>query len=200
MKLFQNRRKEFERLTWTLGPELFRLAYWRLANQQDAEDVVQEAYLRAFRSFHTFQLGSNIKSWMTRILLNVINDTLKKRIQKTDLLAIDDDCDELASLADQSTISRDPEIQLIEREIHPDLLDALQRLPTSLLHPLLLRELEDMTYAEIASILEIPTGTVMSRLFRARRVVRDRLSNNVKGTTVKLEVEDHGSAVMLDHY
>jgi RNA polymerase sigma-70 factor, ECF subfamily len=190
MKLFQNRRKEFEKLTWPLGHDLFRLAYWRLANKQDAEDVVQEAYLRGFRSFHTFQLGTNIKGWMTRILLNVINDTLKKRIQQPDLLAIDDDCDELSSMPDQSAIARNPEAQLIEREIRPDLLGALQRLPTSLLHPLLLRELEDMTYAEIATILDIPTGTVMSRLFRARRIVRDLLTKNSKGT-VKTEVADH---------
>jgi RNA polymerase sigma-70 factor, ECF subfamily len=190
MKLFHNRRKEFEKLTWPLGHDLFRLAYWRLANQQDAEDVVQEAYLRGFRSFHTFQIGTNIKGWMTRILLNVINDTLKKRIQQPDLLAIDDECDELISMQDQSAISRNPEVQLIEKEIRPDLLDALQRLPTSLLHPLLLRELEDMSYAEIANILDIPTGTVMSRLFRARRIVRDRLTKNVKGT-IKPEVADH---------
>jgi RNA polymerase sigma-70 factor, ECF subfamily len=190
MQLFHNRRKEFEKLTWSLGPDLLRLAYWRLANMQDAEDVVQEAYLRAFRSFHTFQRGTNVKGWMTRILLNVINDTLKKRIRQPDLLVIDDDCNELESLQDQSAMARDPAVQLIEREIRPDLLDSLQRLPTSLLHPLLLRELEDMSYAEIAGILGIPTGTVMSRLFRARRVVRDQLMKNATNP-VKSEVADH---------
>jgi len=190
MKLFQSRRKEFEKLTWPLGRDLFRLAYWRLANKQDAEDVVQEAYLRAFRSFHTFQLGTNVKGWLTRILLNVINDTLKKRVRQPDLLAIDDDCDEMATLQSESAVSRDPEVQLIEKEIRPDLLDALQRLPTSLLHPLLLRELEDMTYAEIATILDIPPGTVMSRLFRARRIVRDQLTKNVK-RNIDLGVEEN---------
>jgi RNA polymerase sigma-70 factor, ECF subfamily len=190
MKLFHNRRKEFEKLTWPLGPDLFRLAYWRLANQQDAEDVMQETYLRAFRSFHTFQLGTNVKGWMTRILFNVVNDTLKKRVQRGDLLAIDDECDEIVNLQDQSALSKNPEIQLIDREIRPDLLDALQRLPTSLLHPLLLRELEDMTYAEIATILDIPTGTVMSRLFRARQMVREHLTKKVS-TSVKGEVSDH---------
>ncbi len=190
MRLFHNRRKEFEKLTWPLGHDLYRLAYWRLANQQDAEDVVQEAYLRAFRSFHTFQTGTNIKGWMTRILLNVINDTLKKRVQRPDVVAIDDHCVDLMSLQDQSASSRDPEAQLMEREIRPDLLKALQQLPTALLHPLLLRELEDMPYAEIATILDIPTGTVMSRLFRARRVVKDRLTKNVKGTVAQ-EAADH---------
>src|SRR6202044_582109 len=174
MKLFHNRRQEFEKLTWPFGRDLFRLAHWRLGNLQDAEDVVQETYLRAFRSFHTFQSGTNLKGWMTRILLNVVNDTLKKRIRQPDLLTIEDECDDLVSLQDHSATSRDPEIQLIEREIRPDLMDALQRLPISLLQPLLLRELEDMTYGEIATTLDVPTGTVMSRLFRARRVIRDR--------------------------
>jgi RNA polymerase sigma-70 factor (ECF subfamily) len=188
MKFFQNRRKEFEKLSLALGPELFRLAYWRMANMQDAEDVVQEAYLRAFRSFHTFQPGTNIKAWMTRILINVVNDTLKKRIRQPDLLAMDDDCDQ--SLEQHSASARDPEVQLIENEIRPDLLEALQKLPTALLQPLLLRELQEMTYDEIATVLGIPTGTVMSRLFRARRVLRDRLTNKVS-KHVKPEVEDH---------
>ncbi|MDR3617445.1 MAG: sigma-70 family RNA polymerase sigma factor [Candidatus Obscuribacterales bacterium] len=188
MKFFQNRRKEFEKLSLPLGPELFRLAYWRMANMQDAEDVVQEAYLRGFRSFHTFQSGTNIKAWMTRILINVVNDTLKKRIRQPDVLPMDDDCDQ--SLEQHSASARDPEVQLIENEIRPDLLEALQKLPTDLLQPLLLRELQEMTYDEIATVLSIPTGTVMSRLFRARRLLRDRLTNKVS-KHVKREVEDH---------
>jgi len=189
MKFFHNRRKEFEQFTWPHGHDLFRLAYWRLANAQDAEDVVQETYLRAFRSFHTFRLGTNVKGWMTRILLNVINDSLKKRVRDADLLAFDDGDDLIMSVADQSAIARDPLVQLSEEEIGPDLLEALQQLPTALLHPLLLRELEDMSYAQIAEILGVPTGTVMSRLFRARKVVKDRLTKNVKGT-IKQEVAD----------
>jgi RNA polymerase sigma-70 factor (ECF subfamily) len=188
MRLFRSRRKEFEKLTWPLSNDLFRLAYWRLASMQDAEDMVQETYLRAFKSFQTFQPGTNIKAWMTRILLNVINDAFKTRARQPELLAIDDDSDEIMQLADQSQRSKDPELQLTEQEMRPDLLEALQRLPTSLLQPLLLRELEDMTYAEIAAILDVPVGTVMSRLFRARRVVRERLT--AQGS-LKPEVADH---------
>jgi len=189
MNPFQNRRKEFEKLTWPLGPDLFRMAYWRLANSHDAEDVVQEAFLRAYRSFNSFQPGTNIKAWMTRILINVINDTLKKRGRQLDYLANEDEFDDLKSVADESAAARDPEAQLIEQEINPDLLNALQRLPTGLLHPLLLRELEDMTYAEIATILGIPTGTVMSRLFRARRLVRDQLAKSLNSVEGNLKQE-----------
>jgi RNA polymerase sigma-70 factor (ECF subfamily) len=178
--LFHKRRKDFEKLTWPLSQHLFQLAYWRLASHQDAEDVVQETYLRAYRSFHTFQSGTNLKAWMTRILLNVINDLLKKRLRQPDTLALEDDSPELNSAQSESASLQNPELQLTRAEIDPELFDALQKLPTSLLHPLLLRELEDMTYADIATTLEVPVGTVMSRLFRARQVVRNRLSKNVR--------------------
>jgi RNA polymerase sigma-70 factor (ECF subfamily) len=184
---FRSRRKEFEKLTWPLSNELFRLAYWRLGNLHDAEDVVQETYLRAFRSFHTFQVGTNLKGWMTRILLNVVSDNLKKRARQPDVLAIDADSEDILNIPDESALSKNPETQLTEQEMRPDLLDALQRLPSSLLQPLLLRELDDMAYADIADVLGIPLGTVMSRLFRARRVVRDRLKGD---STIKPEVAD----------
>ncbi len=154
MNLFGGRRKHFEELTRPFGQDLFRLAYWRLGNRQDAEDVMQDAYLRAFRSFNTFKTGTNIKAWLTRILLNAINDSLSKRLRQPDGLALEDDCDEIESLQSQSASLQNPEIQLTESEIDPELLQALQRLPTALLHPLLLRELEEMTYEEIATILE----------------------------------------------
>jgi RNA polymerase sigma-70 factor, ECF subfamily len=176
--LFHNRRKEFEKLTWPLSQHLFQLAYWRLASHQDAEDVVQETYLRAYRSFHTFQTGTNLKAWMTRILINVINDLFKKRQRQPEIVALQDDSNELDSAQSESASLQNPEVQLTRDEIDPELFEALQKLPTALLHPLLLRELEDMTYADIASTLQVPVGTVMSRLFRARQVVRNRLSKN----------------------
>lgn len=173
--LFNKRRKDFEKLTWPLSQHLFQLAYWRLASHQDAEDVVQETYLRAYRSFNTFQPGTNLKAWMTRIMLNAISDLFKKRLRQPDILAIEDNSSELDSVQSEAASLQNPEVQLTRDEIDPDLLEALQKLPISLLYPLLLRELEDMTYADIAATLEIPVGTVMSRLFRARRVVRSRL-------------------------
>jgi RNA polymerase sigma-70 factor (ECF subfamily) len=188
MNLFQSKRKQFEELTWPLGAELFRLAYWRLGNRQDAEDALQDASIRAYRSFHTFQMGTNVKAWLTRILLNVINDSLKKRIRQPDSVPLEDDSEELNSLQSESASLQDPAVQLSKDEIDPQLQAVLQKLPTALLHPLLLREVEDMTYDEIATVLGVPVGTVMSRLFRARRVVRDRLSGPTK-ESVESEVD-----------
>lgn len=159
-----------------LAGDLFRLAFWRLGDKHDAEDIVQEAYLRAFRSFDSFEIGSNAKAWMTRIVLNVINDSFKRKARQLDSVALEDECDQLEKLQSNSASARDPEIQLIEKEVDQKLLQALQRLPTILLHPLLLRELQDMTYADIANAMEIPVGTVMSRLFKARRLMREALT------------------------
>jgi RNA polymerase sigma-70 factor (ECF subfamily) len=193
-----NSSKEFEELTLPLGADLFRLAYWRLANKQDAEDVVQETYLRGFRSFHTFAPGSNIKSWMTRILFNVINDLFRKRRRQTDIITLDETGDEIASMQAESATLQDPQDQVMDAEIQPDLLEALRRLPTSLLYPLLLRELEEMTYQEIATILDIPVGTVMSRLFRARRIVRDYLTENPSKISAKNSAENSAGGSKAD--
>lgn len=189
VNIFRNRKKQFEELTCPLGNDLFRLALWRLGNRLDAEDVLQETYLRAYRSFHTFQQGTNLKGWMTRILLNVVNDTLKKRLRQPELLTLDDEGNELESLQSNSYSLQDPALQLTQNELDPQLLDALRRLPSNLLNPLLLRELEDMSYEDIAKTLDVPIGTVMSRLFRARKVVRERLRDNSK-TLSKKEVLD----------
>jgi RNA polymerase sigma-70 factor, ECF subfamily len=193
MKIFRNHRKEFEKLTSPLTADLYRFAFWRLGNAQDAEDVLQESYLKAFRSFHTFQPGSNLKAWMTRILINVINDWLRKRINETEFLDSDAEFDDCLNVADQSSTAKDPLSQLTENEIGPELLNELKRLPTGLLYPFLLRELDDFSYAEIAEILKIPTGTVMSRLFRARRLIKDRLKRYGEihtGVEVEEDIDD----------
>lgn len=188
---FRNRKKQFEDLTYPLSNDLFRLALWRLGNRQDAEDALQETYLRAYRSFHTFQPGTNLKGWMIKIVLNVVNDSLKKRLKQPELVTLDDDDGQLETLQSDSHWSQDPLIQLSENEIDPTLLAALGRLPSSLLIPLLLRELEGMSYDDIAKTLDVPSGTVMSRLFRARRAVRESLrQSHTDLIKMRKEVED----------
>lgn len=173
-------------MTGPCGPHLYRLAYWRLGSKQDAEDALQDTYLRAYRSFHTLQPGSNVKAWLTRILFNVISDTLKKCRRHPESIYVDEDSDALEHLQSSSASLKDPQIQLIEHEIDGDLLNALKKLPTNLLDPLLLREIDELTYQEIASVLDLPLGTVMSRLFRARQVLRSRLTKKSPAETTEL--------------
>lgn len=149
-----------------------RLALYRLKHTDDAEDAVQDTYLRAYRSFHTFKQGTNIKAWMVKILFNVISDSINKRSKQPDSIAEE----EIESVESNSASLKDPQLQIVENELNSELLAALAGLPSNLLNPLLLRELEDMTYEQISQTLEVPVGTVMSRLFRARKVLRERLS------------------------
>src|SRR5581483_5206810 len=147
---FGSRRKEFERLTLPYASALFGFAYWRLASREDAEDAVQEAYLRAYRSFHTFQAGSNVKAWLIKILINVINDSLSKRKHHALLVPLED-CEEFENRDAQEQPG--PEQSLIDKEFDPELLVALQQMPSTMVHPLLLREIEEMSYQEIAESL-----------------------------------------------
>ncbi|HEY9677758.1 MAG TPA: sigma-70 family RNA polymerase sigma factor [Drouetiella sp.] len=189
MKFFRNRRKEFELATSPLLKDLYRMAYWRLGSAQDAEDVVQETYLRAYRSFDTFKTGTNLKAWMIRILLNVVNDTLAKRAKQPIILPMDEELEEVLTVEDQSSSAQDPAMNLTRNELHPDLMSALRQLPSTLLQPLLLRELEEMQYGDIATLLDIPVGTVMSRLFRARRIVKQKLTKGGFGGTEVMNYE-----------
>lgn len=172
----RDRRKEFEKLALPLSAQLFKVAYWRLGKKEDAEDVCQEAYLRAYRSFHTFSPGTNIKAWMTTILINVINDFRKKQAHVPE--PTDEEVDFERLVVSQSESFKDPSIKLEESESDPELMAALQKLPSTFLHPLLLREIEDLSYTDIANVLVVPIGTVMSRLYRARQLLKASLEKS----------------------
>jgi RNA polymerase sigma-70 factor, ECF subfamily len=191
---FSNPRKEFEKLTMPLSIELYRFAYCRLGNTQDAEDAVQEAYLRAYRSFHTFAKGTNIKAWMMKILVNVVRDAVMKRTKQVPTIEIEDEFDTLESLQSTSISFGDPQEIYLRDAIDPELLKALHSLPTNLLHPLLLREIDDMSYTEIAEALGVPQGTVMSRLFRARQVLRLELNKTKTSSEAESPDADHPSS------
>jgi len=169
----RDRRKEFEGLALPLSGQLFKVAYWRLGKKEDAEDVCQETYLRAYRSFHTFSPGTNMKAWLTTILINVINDFRKKQAHVPE--PTDEEVDFERLVVSQSESFKDPSIRVEEDEIDSELFAALQQLPSTFLHPLLLREIEDLSYSDIATVLAIPVGTVMSRLYRARQLLKSSL-------------------------
>jgi len=178
LNAFFNRKKEFEKLTWCFAGQLYRLAFSRLSNQQDAEDVVQETYVRAFRSFHTLAPNSDTRAWLMKILLNVIRDYYSKMLRTIPTEPIDESSEEDLSDGNLPSHTKNPEDKLLENEIDAGLLQALHSLPSTLLYPLLLREIEDLNYQEIAGVLDIPVGTVMSRLFRARQSLRNQLAQN----------------------
>ncbi len=168
-------KEDFERRAYFLAPKLYRLAYARLGNAQDAEDLVQDTFVKAFRAFKTFRQNANLEAWLVTILINTIRDHIRKA-NKLPAHLSHEDAEEI-EIAD---ISAGPEEQLESSELNEAILKALKSIPESMSMPLLLREIHDMTYKDIAEVLDVPIGTVMSRLSRARQLLKNILSTNSK--------------------
>lgn len=148
--------------------ELYNYCVVRLHNRQDAEDLVQVTFLKAYKSVETLKPGSNIKAWLFTILLNNIRDHLRKlgRQPETTELASEQELEN--TLVD---LSNNPEEALIKKDTMTRLASGIAALPDHFASPLILREVREMSYQEIASMLSIPVGTVMSRLSRARKML-----------------------------
>ena len=162
----------FEELATPLFDSLYNFASWLVQNKSSAEDLVQETYLKALRSFDSFQPGTNFRAWIFRILKNTFLSscsTLERRM--TDAMVSDEDFPVL--LASSAT----PESLLIDRSGNDAVRCAIAQLPVIFREVILLCDVEDASYREIAEILSIPIGTVMSRLARARKTVREAVRN-----------------------
>ena len=160
----------FEELAMPLFDSLYNFARWLVRNQNDAEDLVQETYLKALRSFASFQLGTNFRAWMFRILKNTFLSSCSK-LERRMTVAMHSEEDSPVLPATSVT----PESLLIERSGNDAVRYAIEQLPVIFREVILLCDVEDASYREIAEILSIPIGTVMSRLARARKAVRESL-------------------------
>ena len=171
----------FEELAMPLFDSLYNFARWLAHDSNDAEDLVQETYLKALRSFASFQPGTNFRAWIFRILRNnFLSSCSKLERRMTVTMDSEEDGPELA--VDTET----PETILTNRFSSQLVQRAIDDLPVHYRETLLLCEVEEMSYQEIAEILTIPMGTVMSRLARARKAVRESLL----GTTDALPSRD----------
>ena len=160
----------FEELAMPLFDSLYNFARWIAHDSDDAEDLVQETYLKALRSFASFQPGTNFRAWIFQILRNTfLSSRSKLERRMTDAIDSADDGHELALHTET------PEMILINRSDSQQVQHAIEDLPVHYRETLLLCEVEEMSYQEIAEILSIPIGTVMSRLARARKAVRQSL-------------------------
>jgi RNA polymerase sigma factor (sigma-70 family) len=157
----------FEELAIPLFDSLYNFARWLAQNQNDAEDLVQETYLKAFRSYASFEPGTNFRAWIFQILKNTFLGSCSK-LERRMTLAMD-------SEEDLPTTSATPESLLIELSDIEAVRSAIEQLPVIFREVILLSDVEDASYREIAEILSIPIGTVMSRLARARKMVRASL-------------------------
>jgi RNA polymerase sigma factor (sigma-70 family) len=160
--------KRFERTFLPHMSAAYNLARWLTRTDQDAEDVVQEAYLRAVRFFEGFRGGSS-KAWFLAIVRNAAYSWLQRSQAHGPTVSFD------AQTHDVEDGSQGPELELLQSATRQDLLAALESLPVEFREALVLRELEGLSYKEIAEVGGLPIGTVMSRLARARRNLRQIL-------------------------
>ena len=164
----------FEDLAMPLFDQLYNFARWLTQDTTEAEDLTQETYAKALRGFSSFQMGTNFRAWMYRILRNTF---LTSRTGLKATVPIDEETDERLLPVESTT----PESSLIEQASREIVQQALTELPVRFREILLLCEVEEMSYQEIAETLGIPIGTVMSRLYRARKALRDLLRKKNEG-------------------
>jgi RNA polymerase sigma-70 factor (ECF subfamily) len=171
----------FEAEALPLLPGLYSAAFRLTRNAADAEDLVQETFLRAYRGFHQFEPGTNIKAWLYRILTNTfINSYRKKqREPQTDSLDETEDWYLYSRMAERGT-EPSAEATVIESLPDEDVQEALSSLPEQFRIAVLLADVEGFSYKEIAEITEVPIGTVMSRLHRGRKALEKRLWDVVR--------------------
>jgi RNA polymerase sigma-70 factor (ECF subfamily) len=149
---------------WTAA---YNLAYWLLQDREEAEDVVQDAYLRAFQAYPAFK-GENVKTWLLVIVRNTAFNALKRRKRRGRLVSLAEDLP-LLQVASEDPLPDTLIISEADREL---LLRALAELPVTYRDVIVLRDIENLSYAEIAEVVGLPPGTVMSRLSRGRAQLR----------------------------
>lgn len=165
----------FEALAVPLFDQLYNFAHWLSQDREEAEDLVQETYAKALKGFSSFQPGTNFRAWMYRILRNTFL-TSRTGLRVTKSVPLEDDEPQSATVFDRAT----PEALLIERSNQRLVQDALTEMPIKFREIILLCEVEEMSYQEIAETLSIPIGTVMSRLSRARATLRNILQEKLR--------------------
>ena len=174
-------RVRFEEEALDLADQVYRVARRMVSSREEAEDLMQETYARAFRSWRSFQPGTNLRAWLLRILTN-LNIDRGRRVQRApDTQPLEEGdyflYNKLEATADGDT----DEDRVVERLSQNDVVSALSEVPHDFRDVVVLVDIGDFTYADAAQILDIPIGTVMSRLHRGRRILKQAMAEQAVG-------------------
>ncbi|MFO8079849.1 MAG: sigma-70 family RNA polymerase sigma factor [Armatimonadota bacterium] len=176
----ENRRAEFERLVREHEREIFNAALRMAGNPADAEDVAQEALMKAYGAFDRFELGTNFRAWVLRILTNTYINEFRRRRRTPDMTDWDNlPREALGKIAEDG--EDDPELALLEDALDAEVEQALSEIPEVFREAVLLCDMHEMTYNEIAETLDIPIGTVRSRIARGRGLLQEKLREYAEG-------------------
>jgi RNA polymerase sigma-70 factor (ECF subfamily) len=172
-------RVRFEEEALELSDQVYGVARRLVGSREEADDLVQETYARAFRSWRSFQPGTNLRAWLFRILTNLNIDRGRKVQRTPDIQPLEESDYFLYNKLAESTSDGTPdERRVVERLSQNDAVTALADLPHDFRDVVLLVDLADFTYSDAAQILDIPIGTVMSRLHRGRRILKRTLADS----------------------
>jgi len=160
---------------------MYSAAYRLTRNPSDAEDLVQETFLRAYRAFHQFEPGTNLKAWLYRILTNTFINSYRKRQREPQTVSDEEIADwYLYSKMNEAGLEPSAENSVIESLPDEEVQEALSSLPEQFRIAVLLADVEGFSYKQIAEITDVPIGTVMSRLHRGRKALQKRLWDVVR--------------------
>jgi RNA polymerase sigma-70 factor, ECF subfamily len=176
--LTEDERRRFQADALPLLDSLYGAALRMTRNPQDAEDLVQETMLRAYRAFDRFEAGTNLKAWLFRILTNAYINTYRKRQREPQKVSADEvgEFDLYQELKSHDTqFEATPESIVLDSLVDSDIIDAIDDLPEQFRLAVVLSDIEGFSYAEMAEIMDVPMGTVMSRLHRGRKALQKRL-------------------------
>jgi RNA polymerase sigma-70 factor, ECF subfamily len=175
----QVQRREFEVLLEPVLPAAFRAALHMARNRDDAEDIIQEAAVQAYRAFHTFQRGTNFKAWFLRITTNAFLQTYRRKRREPEIASVEDAPDlylyARTAEAGLHAQSADPASLVLGKLDREQVAAAIDALPDDYRMASALYFVEELSYAEIAEILDCPVGTVRSRLHRGRKLLQKAL-------------------------
>jgi RNA polymerase sigma-70 factor (ECF subfamily) len=181
-----DRRELFEQEALKHLDALYRTALRMTRNPQDAEDLVQETYLRAYRFFDQFQPGTNLRAWLFKILTNNYINSYRKAANEPKNTSLDDTEEfslyhQMARDLPSGSLGWDVEAEVLDRFAEEDIREAIEQLPAAYRMTVLLADVEGFSYKEIAEITGVSKGTVMSRLFRGRRLLQKALWERARG-------------------
>ncbi|MFL5967089.1 MAG: sigma-70 family RNA polymerase sigma factor [Gaiellaceae bacterium] len=175
-------RVHFEEDALALSDQIYRVARHLVGSREEAEDLMQETYARAFRSWRSFTPGTNLRAWLLRILTN-LNIDRGRRLQRTpDQQPLEEGDYFLYNKLEETSGGASDEDRVVQRLSQNDVVDALSEVPHDFRDVVVLVDIGDFTYADAAQILDIPVGTVMSRLHRGRRILKKAMADSAVGS------------------